>query len=71
MLIDPVPTEDGNVLVDGFGLAHVFRNPVVARATREAASDVELASADQHSVHYATCPARRHAATVDGQEALL
>lgn len=73
MPLDPISTPDGNVLVDGFGKAHAFKNPAAARAHQEARPDEEIAHADPHLNHYATCPAKAAAKddVDDGQEALL
>lgn len=57
--LDPIPTSDGNVLVDGFGRAHTFRSAGAALAFQEARPGTDIAAADQHRRHAVTCAARR------------
>lgn len=71
MPLDPVSTEDGNVLVDGFGRAHVFRSALAARAFQDARPDDEIAHADQYMAHHATCPRRGAKEHIEAQEQLL
>lgn len=71
MPLDPVSTQDGNVLVDGFGKAHVFRNARSAVAFQEARPDDEIAHADQYTAHHATCARRGSKEHVEAQEQLL
>lgn len=65
MSLDPLSIPEGNILVDGFGHAHVFKNPAAARAHQDAHPDEEIAHADPHLSHYATCPAKKRSPAPD------
>lgn len=59
MVLDPEPSAIGNVLVDGYGRAHVFADHAAAMAARAedvaARGAIGFTSLPQTS-HHATCP---------------
>lgn len=48
--------ENGNVVLDGFGRAHVFATHEVALAAME--SDEQFPLSETHIAHHAVCPER-------------
>lgn len=46
--LDPAPAADGNVIIDGDGLAHVGKM-----------REIEAHTGPRYKSHFATCPARR------------
>jgi hypothetical protein len=59
MPLDPEPNDEiGNILVDGHGRAHAFRNRAAAIAFRDAHPDGDLGGSGTHVSHFVTCPTR-------------
>lgn len=69
MPLDVAPRDDGNVLIDGLGRAHVYGTHDDAVAARDEATDEYLQGSSTYIAHFATCPRadahRRRQATVD------
>jgi hypothetical protein len=63
--------ERGNVLVDGQGRAHVFRNAQVAAAYQEEHPEADVATSSRYMAHHATCPNRERHRGNARQESLL